>query len=261
MFRSASVNLLLKDSGVDNVAHADLLNKPDELIADLFDKYTVGPLARHEIKVIAIVEQISKYLNIDYEPIRQRLISAWLLDESDDGSGAKSVDAQSIQISLKSALDDSVDEPKPASSAGSRFVSLLPVSQSDMRLAKAVFLLRIGDQSQSVSYLLNVAFSERSQQIHTATRLRALRALFSVANPDFIVKSSGKTIQEFRSLIASVSYVCRLSELRVNQTVKEFTATNKEGLVRLAYYYHLEFYCSLLSYQVRSLWRSLSDGK
>ena len=231
MFRIASVSLLLKDSGVEDAAHANLLNKPDELIADLFDKYTVGPLACQEIKVIAIVEQISKFFHVEYEPIRQRLISTWLLDESDDATGANVVDAQSIQISLKSALDDSIEESKPAPSTGSRFISLLPVSPSDLRLAKAVFLLRIGDPSQSVSYLLNVAFSERSQQIHTTTRLRALRALFSVANPDFIVKSSGKTVQEFRSLIASVSYVCRLSELRVNQTVKEFTATNKEGLV------------------------------
>ncbi len=54
-----------------------------------------------------------------------------------------------------------------------------------------------------------------------------------VSSQSHFIRVSGKPLNDIRQYMLAVSYVYRLEEFRMTQSIKEFVVSNKDGLVRL----------------------------
>jgi hypothetical protein len=236
MHRIAQAESALIAAGVQVANVSQYLRNPEGFIAFLYDEHSSSSSgdALHEL-----TETIARYFALDIENIRRQLIGKWLLAEDAKAPPAKEV------LSLRGALDDALDESRR---------ELLGSSDDEVVLRKAIYVLRRMEKATAVSFLLNVVYSE-SSKMKALTRYRAARALYTISSAAYAAEVFGRSVSQLHEDVLAVIYVLLLEEIKVQQSMKEFHAANKEGLVRCLFPLFL-----IEIHQVRTILRS-AHGK
>ena len=212
LHRSTSIELLLRDSHLALSNLPALLAAPLELVTALYEQYA----SQCEISLHEAAEHIGRLCSVDVDGVRQHLVSKWLLSERADARTAK----LAAPLSLTSALDDSIDADHHNHN-----------DKHDDAVRKTVFLLRRGERSAAIGFLLKVVFADAAQKIKSVARFRAVQALFAIAAAEEVLRLAGRTKAELRAHVLAVAYVFQLESFRIAQSVREFAACNKEALV------------------------------
>lgn len=100
---------------------------------------------------------------------------------------------------------------------------------------RLLYLLRSQPMEKSVREMLQLA-CQPSSKINNTTRIRALCVLFQLANPEEISKQM--SFDQLRNYLQTLLYLTDFEELRIPQTIKEFSSCDKEALVRSLWLNH-----------------------
>ena len=93
-----------------------------------------------------------------------------------------------------------------------------------------MFVLNGYTQEEAIKNLLSFAYQQRSQKVTTLSRIRSLAALFRMAPERDIQKIH--PVAEAKTYLKALIYLCDFEDMHLQQTLKEFTECNKEGLAR-----------------------------
>jgi len=105
-----------------------------------------------------------------------------------------------------------------------------PHSLESENQRKVIFVLSGYASEESVKNLLSFAYQQRSQKVSTLSRIRALTSLFRMA-PERLIQQI-HPVNEAKVYLKALVYLCDFEDLHIQQTLKEFTDCNKEGLAR-----------------------------
>lgn len=127
-------------------------------------------------------------------------------------------------------------------------------------MRKITFVLNGYTQEEAIKNLLSFAYQQRSQKVTTLSRIRALTALFRLATEKEIQKIH--PVSEAKVYLKALIYLNDFEDLHFQQTLKEFTDCNKEGLakslwrnhnsqpkvLKIVFYFYFNYFfkCSLL---------------
>lgn len=237
LYQRTATELALADAGIDDEAVLSKLGQPPELICNLYELYSCGDkaaaLAGRGVSLHELQEGLAARHGLSSEKLRKFLVQKWLVDAEGEATDANESQLNvtvgaggTAGLSLGGALDD-----EPAGGGGGAGEDA-QASGVDANLRRAIALLRMGDRAETVEYLVNFAFMEQSLKITAVARRRAFVALFNIAPIALICEVSGRTLAELRDHMVGLIYVTRLEQVHVTQTVAEFLACSKEGLVR-----------------------------
>lgn len=177
LYHRTATEHVLQQAGLKHAALVPLLNSPAELIAKIYEIFSVCPPSEiHDTNIEDVAQSIAAHHGLSLEKMRRFLIQKWLMSSEDAAEQKTPVKAKKedsgSSLSLKAALDDSF---------GPEDAAPLSTSEEELTLRRAIFLLKGNPIEQTVAFLLNFMFMEKSSNITPQSRLRACRALFCIA--------------------------------------------------------------------------------
>ncbi|XP_074632538.1 kinetochore-associated protein 1-like [Acropora palmata] len=204
--RSVSTEHILHKFDVTDPTVVSLTSKPAKLICQLYENYGARePGSAHQPPDISKAsDEIAKVNNTIIEKIRLFLIEKWLPSATQRTGG----DTEFVSPGNQESDDSEEDE---------------------QNLKRVIYIMQSNDRESAVSFLFNVANKAGSS---SSCRVRALRALFSIAPGEFIEKLCGTSVNLIRQQMQALVCLAELEGLHIEQSPSAFEKCNKEGLVR-----------------------------
>ncbi|KAI9026821.1 rough deal protein C-terminal region-domain-containing protein [Hyaloraphidium curvatum] len=210
----------------------EFLQRPQELVVQLYSQKSADMvLHKDPIDLHAVVEDIARRHGIDVEKTRLKLLQAWLNQEVSVSKQDKETYLPSIRVQVSGCEKDSAHSVIRSSQMN--YVAHWSAERSVQ--LQLLYLLKSQPVDKSVRDMLNIA-CQPSTKITTMTRIRALCVLFQFAGADEIGKVM--SYDQIRNYLQMLLYLADFEELRIPQTIKEFTNCDKAALVRSLWLNH-----------------------
>ena len=205
--------------GVAEPQYLKMLSDPVTLVTSLYDHPSLSSLsvlATDKMpKINECVAEICEKVRCNKVKIQADLLQKWLPPPESGGLGNdEDVTVSNFQLNLLGSQQDSDSSSSLSCSASAS-------------LSRVIYLLRGCEQEEVITYLLGCVESETTQ-INSEHKLRALKCLLAVADPQTLNKHV--TVAKVKALLKKLSYVCRLEALGCVTDPDQFNSMDKSAL-------------------------------
>ncbi|KAJ3146968.1 Kinetochore-associated protein 1 [Geranomyces michiganensis] len=195
---------------------------------------------KNDLDLHGVINDIAKRCDVDVEEFRQFTLNRWLSAEVAISDEEREMHLPSMRVQINNVLNSREE------------VSI------QMRL---LYLLRSLPVGEATDVLVAFVSKQKSSQISTLNRVRALSVLFQLASARDLARKYG----DFTEYMCSLLYLADCEELRINISTREFVNCDKEAFVRSLWVNHkdelkvVQLICNIcLDYNVYdlTLWES-----
>ncbi|KAJ3169831.1 hypothetical protein HDU88_000470 [Geranomyces variabilis] len=195
---------------------------------------------KNDLDLHGVINDIAKRCDVDVEEFRQFTLNRWLAAEVAISDEEREMHLPSMRVQINNVLNSREE------------VSI------QMRL---LYLLRSLPVGEASDVLVAYVSKQKSSQISTLNRVRALSVLFQLASARDLARKYG----DFTEYMCSLLYLADCEELRINISTREFVNCDKEAFVRSLWVNHkdelkvVQLICNIcLDYAVYdlTLWES-----
>uniref|UniRef100_A0A6A7FZQ8 Kinetochore-associated protein 1-like n=1 Tax=Hirondellea gigas TaxID=1518452 RepID=A0A6A7FZQ8_9CRUS len=219
-----AVEHALHKYGVADPEYIKLLQDPVALITALYRHPSLTSLtaiANDKMpKINECVTEICQKAQCNQAEVQLELLDLWL-PPTEGISGSPGGSAGDMNQTI-SDFQLNILSPGSSNDASS------PNAEQES-LSRVIYLLRGCDPSHVVPYLLECA-ENSSSSVGSGHRLRALKCLLAVADPHTLSKYVAMPQQKIKSLLQSLSYVCRLESIGCPTDPEQLASVDKSAL-------------------------------